>query len=375
MTDDSEDDLFSFEEFIFRDEHVFEHEFVPETFLHREKQIKGIQHALRPAVRGSQPLNAVVQGPPGTGKTTAIQLLFDELRAQTEIQAVRINCQMNPSRYNILSEIRQELFGYETPPEGIQFTKLLSQVTNHLVEEDEILVVALDDINYLYYESGASETLYSLLRAHEQREGVKIGVIAISSDLDLALTEELDGRVQSIFRPEEIYFPNYIKSEIIEILKERAKRGFQDGVIDMAILNRIAELTAKRGGDLRVGIDLLRRAGLNAERRESNTIQIQDVENGYGKSKYIQLSRQLEGLSDPEKTLLKIIAEHEGKYSNELYPKLRECTDIDHPKYNQAITKLEQLGIINAPFTGDDGEDRSRQLSLNYESEAVLSRL
>jgi len=111
--------------------------------------------------------------------------------------------------------------------------------------------------------------------------------------------DDLDTRVQSVFRPEEVYFPVYGAAEIYDILFERAKRGFsRRRVIGDAELERIADLTAE-SGDLRVGIDLLRRAGLNAEMRASKTIDEEDVESAYDKSKHVHLSRSLRGLSSP----------------------------------------------------------------------------
>src|SRR6056297_558517 len=218
MADDSDEEMLSWDESVFRNEHVFEIDYVPETFSHRETQMESLKYALRPAVRGSRPLNVMAQGPPGTGKTTAIQVLFDELRAQTDVQAVRVNCQVNSTRYSVFSRLFEGVFDYEPPSSGISFKEVFSQVTDRLVEDDEVLVVALDDVNYLFYESEASDTLYSLLRAHEEHSGARVGVICVSSDLDLDVIDELDGRVQSVFRPEEVYFPTYDEPEIVDIL-------------------------------------------------------------------------------------------------------------------------------------------------------------
>ncbi len=68
MSEDPDEGMLSWDESVFRDEHVFEIDYVPETFEHRETQMKSLQYALRPAVRGSRPLNAKVEGPPGTGR-------------------------------------------------------------------------------------------------------------------------------------------------------------------------------------------------------------------------------------------------------------------------------------------------------------------
>jgi cell division control protein 6 len=375
MNDDPEDGILGWDESVFRDEHVFEIDWVPETFKHRESQMENLKYALRPAVRGSRPLNVIARGPPGTGKTTATQIIFDELTAQTDVQAVRVNCQLESTRYAVFSRLFSEIFDYEPPSSGISFKKLFSQITDKLVENDDVLVVALDDVNYLFYEDEASDTLYSLLRAHEAHSGAKIGVICISSDLDLDVINALDTRVQSVFRPEEVYFNTYGQREIVDILDERVQRGFHDDVIGPTVLDRVAELTEQQGGDLRVGIDLLRRSGMNAEMRGSKTVEREDVESAYDKSKYVHLSRRLQELSDSEQTLVEVIADHDGKRAGDIYEVFSDESGLGYTRYSEIINKLDQLGIIDAEYTDVDGRGRSRELTLNYDADAVVERL
>ena len=375
MVDDPEEGMLSWDESVFKNEHVFEIDYVPETFKHRESQTQSLTYALRPAVRGSRPLNVVVRGPPGTGKTTAIQKLFDEVGAQTsEVRTIRVNCQVNATRYSVFSRLFEGTFDYEPPSSGISFKKLFGQIAEKLVEEDRVLVVALDDVNYLFYENEASDTLYSLLRAHEEYPGAKIGVIVVSSDPALDVIDELDSRVQSVFRPEDVYFPIYDQPEIVDILTERVTRGFHDGVISRDVLEHVAKFTAE-SGDLRVGIDLLRRAGLNAEMRASRTVELQDVEDAYETSKYINLTHSLSGLTDTEEALLEVIANHDGEQAGDVYEAFHEQTELGYTRYSEIVNKLDQLGLIDADYTEVDGRGRSRSLSLSYEKDAVLDRL
>jgi len=374
MPDDPEEGMLGWDESVFRDEHVFEIDYVPETFEHRETQLQNLKYALRPAVRGSRPLNTMVRGPPGTGKTTAVQKLFGELQGQGGVRPVHVNCQVDSTRYAVFSRVFEHVFDYEPPSSGISFKKLFGQITDKLVEDDEVLVVALDDVNYLFYENEASDALYSLLRAHEAHSGARVGVVIVSSDLDLDIMEELDGRVQSVFRPEEVYFPVYDEAEIVDILRNRAERGFHEGVIGAPELDRVAELTAETG-DLRVGIDLLRRAGLNAEMRASRTVTVEDVEAAYDKSKYVHLSRSLRGLSDRERDLVRVIAEHDGEQAGDVYEAFHEETGLGYTRYSEIINKLDQLGVIEAEYASVDGRGRSRSLTLCYDANAVLDRL
>ncbi|MFP9192391.1 ORC1-type DNA replication protein [Natronosalvus vescus] len=375
MTGDPEEGMLSWDESVFRNEHVFEIDYVPETFRHRDSQMQSLTYALRPAVRGSRPLNVMVRGPPGTGKTTAIQKLFDEVGAQTrDVQTIRVNCQVNSTRYSVFSRLFEGCFDYEPPSSGISFKKLFGQIAEKLVEDDRVLIVALDDVNYLFYENEASDTLYSLLRAHEEHPGAKIGVVVVSSDPALEPIDELDTRVQSVFRPEDVYFPMYDQPEIADILHERVTRGFHDEVVATDVLDRVAALTAE-SGDLRVGIDLLRRAGLNAEMRASRTVELEDVETAYEKSKYINLSRSLNNLAENERNLLAVLVEHDGAQAGDVYDLFHDETGLGYTRYSEIVNKLDQLGLIDAEYAEIDGRGRSRALSLAYEPEAIRDRL
>ena len=370
----SEDEMLAWDESVFRDEHVFEIDYTPERFRHRESQIESLKYAMRPAVRGSRPLNAKIEGPPGTGKTTAVRKLFDELAAQGGVRTATVNCQVNATRYAVFSQLFRAMFDYEPPASGVSFKKLFGQITEKLADEDETLVVALDEVNYLFYEGEASDTLYSLLRAHEDQGGARIGVVVISSDLDLEVIGELDGRVQSVFRPEEVYFPVYGATEIADILDDRVERGFHDDVVAASVLDRVVEFTTETG-DLRVGIDLLHRAGLNAEMRGSRTVTREDVDDAYDTSKYVHLSRSLRGLTDSERDLLRVLTDHDGERAGDVYDAFHEATGLGYTRYSEIINKLDELDLIEAAYADVDGRGRSRSLSLSYDPEAVTERL
>ena len=266
-------ELLMWDETIFRDPDVLEIDYLPEQFEFRDAQMRELAFQIKPGLRGGRPLNTVCKGLPGTGKTTSIRKLFTEIEETTKkLVPVYINCQIDNTKFAIISQIYRKLAGHLPPSSGTSFKQVFDAIARILVRDEIVLLVALDDANYLLYENEINKVLYTLLRSHESYEGTRIGVIVIVSDLDVDIARAIDARVASVFCPTEIYFPPYGDAEVREIMKARALQGLFQGVLSEELLDLVVEQTLK-SGDLRVGIDLLKRAALNAERaaRRSKT--------------------------------------------------------------------------------------------------------
>ncbi len=204
-------DMLLWEETLFKDRDLFELDHLPEHFLHREAQMNSLKFCIRPALQGGRPVNALCLGPPGTGKTTAILKLFEEIEAHSsQIVPVHVNCQMNSTRYAVFYQLYKKIFEHAPPSSGISFKRVFEKVAQHSADENKVLVVALDDINYLFPEKEVDHVLYSLLRAHETCPGARMGVIGVMSELTLNYV--FDPRVVSVFQAEDVVFPLYTRS-------------------------------------------------------------------------------------------------------------------------------------------------------------------
>jgi len=366
-------ELLSWDQTLFKDSELFELDHVPEHFLHRDAQLQSLLFSVRPALSGGRPLNCLCAGPPGTGKTTAVIKAFEEIEKHTnKVIPVLVNCQAYSTRYTVFSQIFHKLIGYAPPTSGASFNKVFGEVAKYLVDNERVLVVALDDMNYLFYENEVNEVLYSLLRAHETHPGARVGVIAIISDT--GVPHILDPKVESVFLPEEINFPKYTVGEVKDILSNRARLGFFPGVIDETVLDRITEHTFALG-DLRVGIDLLKRAGLNAERCASRMIALEDVDKAYESSRLVHLSYIMRALKDDEKALLGLIADLPKTNSGDLYEKFYSQTKLGYTRFYELLNKLASVRLIDADFTGKGSRGRSRVVTLRYKADEIRTRL
>jgi cell division control protein 6 len=369
--------LLMWDETLFRDPEVLEIDYVPEQFEFRDAQMRELAFQIRPGLRGGRPLNTVCKGLPGTGKTTSIRKLFAEIEDTTKkLVPVYINCQIDNTKFAIISQIYKKLSGHLPPSSGTSFKQVFDAVARILVKEEIVLLVALDDANYLLYENEINKVLYTLLRSHETYEGTRIGVIVIVSDLDVDLSRAVDARVASVFRPAEIYFPPYDNAEIQEIMKARVLQGLFQGVLSEELLNLVVEQTLK-SGDLRVGIDLLKRATLSAERAARRTIEREDICGAYEVSKYLHLSYTLKTLKDEERLILKSFAERSVKEhemnAGEVYKSIRESLSIGYTRFYEIIKKMDAMRLINLQYR--DGKGRTRIITLRYDPAKVLEYL
>jgi len=369
--------LLMWDETLFRDPEVLEIDYVPEQFEFRDAQMRELAFQIRPGLRGGRPLNTICKGLPGTGKTTSIRKLFAEIEESTKkLVPVYVNCQIDNTKFAIISQIYRKLVGHLPPSSGTSFKQVFDAVARILIKDEIVLLVALDDANYLLYENEINKVLYTLLRSHESYEGTRIGVIVIVSDLDVDLTRAIDARVASVFRPAEIYFPPYENVEIHEIMKARAMQGLFQGVLSEEMLDLVVEQTLK-SGDLRVGIDLLKRATLTAEHAARRSIGREDICGAYEVSKYLHLSYTMKTLKDEERQILKSFAQRAAQEremnAGEVYKSIKESLSIGYTRFYEIIKKMDAMRLINLEYR--DGKGRTRIITLRYDPAKILEYL
>lgn len=364
------DDILLYDETLFKNIDAFNPDYIPENFIHRKSQMEALAICMRPALRKGRPVNSLVLGSCATGKTTAIKKIFEMVENSSDkVVCVYINCQIHTTRFGIFSQIYQKIFGHTPPETGVPFSRIYQKIMQYLSSEDKTLIVALDDINYLFYSKNANKIFYDILRAHEAFEGIKTGVFAILSDIEFRFI--LDKNVNSIFIPQEIIFNPYSADEMNDVLKERVKIGFYPDVIPDELIREIADYAAS-SGDLRIGIDLLRISGNLAESDASKTIEKKHVDEALKSTGPINLTYVLKSLSDDEKRLLNIIRElGDDLTAGELYGEFNKMNKVSYASFNRILNKLEFLRIIDTKFTGKGVKGNSRVVILRFEGEEI----
>ena len=365
------EDILMYDESLFQNINAFDPDYLPPNYNFRDTQMEAMAMAIRPAMRGGQPSNAVILGSPATGKTTAIRKVFELVEKNTEkVVCVYINCQIHTTRFGIFSQIFKKVFGHLPPETGVPFSRIYAQIMKELQKNGQSVVVAFDDINYLFQTNHANKVVYDLLRAYEEYPGVKASIFAILSDLEFKYA--FDKNVNTVFIPQEIMFPLYKYNEIEDILRDRVNAGFFPGVLSDDILEQISMYTLENG-DLRVGINLLRSCGNIAEASASREITQKPFDKAIESLVSINVSETLKSLNSAERELLQMIVNFDGIYTaGELGEDYKQKTGSSYASFNRTLDKLEFVRLIDTKYTGKGVRGNSREIILRFNPEDYI---
>jgi len=281
---------------LFKDREVLRHDYLPEKLPHREDQIRLLGVTVAPVLKDARCSNIFIYGNTGTGKTAVTKYVLSHLEAKAKeygapLKFSYVNCRMTDSEYRVFANLSQSV-GIHIPFTGLSVGEVFDRFRTGLDASRTIFIAVLDEVDALIKNRG-DRLLYELTRINENLNKRKLSIIGISNDL--RLKEFLDPRVFSSLSEEEMVFRPYDASELHNILLERSKLSFHEGVLAEAALNVCSALAAAEHGDARRALDLLRVAGEVAERQGARTIMEEHVKEA---EQHIEHNRVVEALKN-----------------------------------------------------------------------------
>ncbi|MDW8048462.1 MAG: ORC1-type DNA replication protein [Nitrososphaerota archaeon] len=368
---------------IFKNRDVLRHDYIPENLPHREEQIRHLGEILAPSLKNSLCSNVLVYGKTGTGKTAVIRFVLQKLEQKARelnvpVKICFINCRIVGTEYRILSNLCAGI-GLTIPFTGLSVSEVFDRFRFYLDSKSLLLIVALDEIDVVIKNCGDT-LLYELTRINSTLNDSKVTILGVSNDL--RFKEYLDPRVLSSLSEEEIVFKPYDADELQDILEERGKIAFQDGVLTEGALRLCAALAAAEHGDARRALDLLRVAGELAERSNMPYVSEEHVRQAQKRIEHDRILETVKSLPTHSKiVLLSIYLLNKNRVSRtmtgdiyNLYCELCQelgITSLTQRRVSGLINELDVMGLINSRVISLGRYGRTKKTSLGIPFGAV----
>jgi len=176
-----------------------------------------------------------------------------------------------------------------------------------------------------------------------EQHKLSIGLVFISNNN--FFLSQLDDRVRSSLQCSSIPFEPYLPSELKDILRERARYAFTEYALEEDVIPLCAAHAAKLGGDARIAIDVLLKAGRLAERENSKHVSPKHVRASFMQEKPVKVEIK-STLSDQEQAVLNFLDKSSDKEidSRNIYDALEK--KFAERTLRLALSNLEEKGFI-----------------------------
>ena len=354
--------------------------YIPDVLPHRQEEINSLASILVPALKGERPSNILIFGKTGTGKTACVKYIGNEIKKAdvegNKVNFIYMNCEVVDTPYGVMQNIGNQFiqnFTQRIPFTGLSIMQVYNLLRDALDEQNQVIVIALDEIDKLVYKSG-DDVLYYLSKINDDLKKARVSIIGISNDL--LFTDMLDSRVRSRMEGEKMVFPPYNAEQLKDILNQRALLSFDDGVLEPAVIPLCAALAAQEHGDARRALDLLRIAAEIAERENLDKVTELHVYKAKNKMELDCVSEAIRTLPSQSKLVLMcVIILNEGGMerltTGDVYEKYKDLSRIvglsvlTQRRITDLLSELDMMGIINAKVRSFGRGGRTKEIDLS----------
>jgi len=201
-------------------------------------------------------------------------------------------------------------------------------------------------------ESG-DDILYRLSRINGK---VKPGVSTIIISNDIKVYDYIKPRTQSAFGRVKVVFSPYNEDELHDILQDRVKYAFKQGVVSGPVIRKIAEIEGSRSGDARRALELVDSCAKLAIAKKRDKITLDLVSSADKELESDNVLNTIASLTQHQKILFLAILKLRQKdlVGSRVFKKYKEICNsynvkpLSDRRVRSFVVNLGELGLIKS---------------------------
>ncbi len=372
---------------IFKDINYLLKGYIPTTFeniIHRDNEIEKYMTHLSRAVNNITPDNIFVYGQTGTGKSMVTNFVTSQLEKDTQrdsinVKTVYINCETFHTDISVLKRIITRI----QPELALRkvmnsFDAYFNLFTEAMSSFQGIPIIIFDEVDKL-----ANPDVLNILARVKENGFLDRNICIIGVTNDLKFMENLDSRTKSALSKTSIIFPPYDANQLRDILSQRAKEAFHEGVLHEIVIPLCSAYAAKEHGDARRAIDLLRVSGEIAESTDCENVTEEHVMAAKNEIEMDEVKEVIKTLPIHSKLILASCAarQNDRASTSEIYLTYKQFCQVigmeglTQRRITDLLSELDMFGIVNTVVISHGRHGRTKESAMNVSKKMVISTL
>ena len=348
----------------------------------REKEIGSIVTHFAPILRDQNPVHLSILGKTGTGKTVTVLLLLTHIQQVAkekgiEVRYEHLDLSVPRPCFRAMNDLACLLNASKRYVKGISLDEMAGRIEESLANYSGFLVLFIDEIDHVNRDLDAF--LKFLVRRLPQAVPTKLVLVFASNRL--GWRRDIDSRVKSFLKVNEIIFEPYNAVDLQVILKTRVAKALNQHVIDAGVIEKIAALASKEHGDARKAVELLTKSARIAE-CEGSRLTLDVVGQAYNA---LEMDSYLEFVKTSPEQLQAVLyaaldstAKQGQRWSATDIYGAYECVCREHGlaqltqrRFSDLLMELELYGFVRASNVSMGRYGRKKEISLMVPEDVV----
>ena len=349
----------------------------------RDSEIKELSSHFAAVLRNDHPCHLAIWGKTGTGKTLTVSYFLNLLVQMCKDKNIAVRFEhldlSNPRPcFRALNDLACLLNATKRYQKGISLEEMMVAIETKLADYHGYLILFIDEVDNVRRDKDNFMTF--LVRRLPQRIPAKLILVLVSNRLDWP--EQLDPRVKSFLKVNELIFKPYDAMDLQHILRIRVEKALRPKALEDGVIEKIAAMASREHGDARKAIALLAKSAYLAE-KEAGKITLKMVDEAateLDQDRYLTLLRtapqQLQAamaavITATKRTKGGVVGTAEAHDAYKVFCEKVNLRALSYRAFGDLISELDIYSLIRSRVLSKGRYGRTRRITLDLPSELM----